>query len=213
MQRDELDSLIAELMTEHFERLRVDLWRDLASKPVPPFRAPAPWTEGRHGAGIVVRHRNGLFMAQRDTSGEPGVERDAWLPLVVGVAEINLAWQGERTFAARIELSDGCEIEIEREIAVPIYRGAWEPGRDYEPGDRVARQGEFEACAMSKGIDPVSDAAAGFWVKIAKSRASAPVFTLDDDGTLRTDSRAIGSLKPLLLDTLKRAGIDIAEGG
>ena len=115
---------------------------------------------------MTVRHRNGLFLARRDTEGEPGKD-DAWLPVLVGVAGLDLRWEGERTVALRAMLSDGTSYEMVRTLAVPIVRGYWSADAEYEAGDRVFRFGEYHALQASKGIEPGS---AGNEESLAESR-------------------------------------------
>src|SRR5947208_12930194 len=106
MTREEIITLIATVVGEEVLGAKAELVghveRAVAAKPLPPFVPPAAWTEGRHGAGITVRHRNGLFLARRDTADEPPA--DAWLPILVGVAGLDLRWEGERTVALRAML-------------------------------------------------------------------------------------------------------------
>lgn len=196
MNRDDVDGLIADVLAEHFARLRSDLEARADRRALPPFAPPAAWSAGRHGASSVVRHRNGLFAARRDTDAEPGTD-EAWLPLLVGVASLEFEWD-ERTLVVRAALSDGAVVEISRELTVPIVRGYWDAEQDYRPGDRVIRFGEWHATQPSKGVDPASADAGGHWLKVSGKQARGPAFTLDDEGTLFEGGRAAGSLKPLI---------------
>jgi hypothetical protein len=208
MTRDEADALIADLMAEHFDRLRGELEtriaREIAAKPLPAFVPPPVWVEGkRFAGGSTVRWRNGLFFAQRDSEGEPGVD-DAWLPLVVGLAGFDMRWLDDRTFACDAVLSDGRIIETRRDFAVPIVRGYWNAETTYLPGDRVFRYGEWHATAMSLGIDPTTDAEQ-HWEKVGGKYARAALaLALDDEGTLTESGRAIGTFKPLIEAVLDR---------
>jgi hypothetical protein len=207
MTREEADALVAEVMAEHFERLRdvlIDtIERNIRDKPIPPFTPPTPWTPARYGAGVTVRHRNGMFYARRDTDEEPGTA-DAWLPLLVGVAGIDMRWNGERALVLAVELSDGRVVETERELAMPIVRGYWDAETIYAPGDRVFRYGEWHACAPSQGIDPTADGGEQAWVKVAGKAVRTVSFKLDDDGTMYESGHAIGSVKPVIVETLER---------
>lgn len=207
MKREDVDAMVADAMAEHFMRLRTDfeahIDRRIAEKPLPPFVPPMPWTPGRHGAGAVVRHRNGVFSARRDTEREPGTD-EAWLPILVGLAGIDLRWEGERTVALRAMLSDGTSYEMIRTLAVPIVRGYWSAEAEYEPGDRVFRFGEWHAVQSSRAIDPTSPAADGIWLKVSGKQARGLAFTLDDEGTFFEGGRAAGSLKPLIEKLLTR---------
>ena len=97
MTRDEILAIVSTVVADELVGVKAELAshveRAVAAKPLPPFVPPPVWTEGRHGAGVVVRHRNGLFLARRDTEGEPGKD-DAWLPLLVGLAGLDLRWEG-----------------------------------------------------------------------------------------------------------------------
>jgi hypothetical protein len=201
MNRAEADALVADVMAEHFARLRDELVaridRAIDEKAIPPFVPPLVWTRGRHGAGTVVRHRNGVFMARRDTGAEPGTN-EAWLPLLVGVAALDLRWKDERALLLAVELSDGTIVETERQMAVPIVRGYWDAEANYEPGDRVFRYGEWHACKPSQGIDPTAAGSEQAWVKVSGKNARGVSFSVDDEGTMFEGGREIGTLKPMV---------------
>jgi len=201
LKRDgDLDLFLAELLAEHLGQFRVEIERMVAAKPLPPFTPPPVWVAGRHGASVVVRHRNGLFSARRDTDDEP--PSDAWLPLLVGIASVEIDWPDDRTLRFAVAMSDGNVIENAREFTVPIARGFWQAEATYREGDRVLRFGDWQAAKASTGIDPNGDANDGHWVKVAGKRDRALSLRLDDDGTLYEDGRAIGSIKPLVSELL-----------
>jgi hypothetical protein len=209
--RADIDDLVAEILGEHLERFRGDFERmrqelggfidaTVAAKPLPPFVPPAAWAAGRHSGGCVVRHRNGLFFARRDTNDEPPT--DAWLPLLVGIAGVAFEWPDDRTMVLRVELSDGEVVESERDFVVPIARGFWKAEETYREGDRVLRFGDWQAALPSTGIDPNSAANDGHWIKVTGKQHRAVSFKLDDDGTLYESGQAIGSIKPLVAELL-----------
>lgn len=210
MTREELDALVADSLAEEFDRLRGDLEaridRGVAARPIPPFTPPPIWTEGAYGAGATVRAHGGIFYARRDTSGHPGDDDGAWLPLVVGLAGFDMRWTDERTVRLFARLSDGTVVESVRSIEVPIVRGYWDAETDYAPGDRVFRYGEFHATAPSRGVDPTLPGWEASWLKVGgRHAARALALVVDDDGTIREGGKAIGSLRPLfakLLDEL-----------
>jgi hypothetical protein len=207
MTREEILTIVSTVVAEELVGAKAELTthvdREVAAKPLPPFVPPPVWTEGRHGAGVTVRHRNGLFAARRDTDGEPGRD-DAWLPVLVGVAGLDLRWQGERTVALRAMLSDGSSYEMVRTLAVPIVRGYWLADADYEAGDRVFRFGEFHALVPSKGIEPGSAGAEETWLKVGGRNAKPDkrAFALSEDGELTESGHVIGSFKPLIVTVL-----------
>lgn len=207
MTREELDALVADVLAEHLARFHADMLahidRAIAAKPLPPFVPPPVWTEGRHGAGAVVRAHNGLFMARRDTTEHPGDDSGAWLPLVVGIAGVDMRWTDERTACFWLRLSDGTIVETRREIEVPIVRGYWDAETDYKPGDRVFRYGEFHALAPSRGVDPTLAGSDSCWLKVGgKHAARGPSFAIDREGTLSEGGKEIGTLKPLIKNLL-----------
>lgn len=207
MDRQQVDALIAEIMTEHFDHLRAELEaridRAVGSKPLPPFGPPPVWVAGRHGAGVNVRHRNGVFHARRDTEEEPG-KSDAWLPLLVGVATMEFQWTDDRRITLSVELSDGTTKAVSHDLAVPIVRGFWEVEADYKPGDRVFRFGEWHATAESKGIDPTGAEAEGKWIKVNGKAARGVSFKVDDDGTISENGHPIGTLKPMVVELFNK---------
>lgn len=210
MNRDQLLALVTEVLAGELSLLRDDLEaridRRVDTKALPPFVPPPAWTEGRHGAGVSVRHRNGLFVARRDTETEPGRDDGAWLPLVVGIAGLDLRWTGERDVAFRASLSDGTHYELMRHIPVPIVRGYWLAEVDYEIGDRVFRWGEFHALEPSRGVEPGTPGSESKWLKVGGKNARAMLpLTIDDEGEISEGGRVLGSIKPLvarLLDEL-----------
>jgi hypothetical protein len=215
MNRAELDTLIAELMVEHFVRLKAELLSSIVDlvadgiehKALPPFVPPPAWVEGkRWSAGISVRHRGGIFYAQRDTSGEPALD-EAWVPLIVGLAGIDLRWLDDgHTFTAHAALSDGRVVEHQCEIAVPIVRGYWTPEETYMPGDRVFRYGEHHCLKMSLGIDPTSAEAAGHWEKVGGKHARDLSFALDETtGELTENGRVVGNVRRVFVAAVAEA--------
>ena len=207
MTRDQILAIVSTVVTEELISVKAELMghvdRAVAAKPLPPFVPPPVWTEGRHGAGVAVRHRNGLFLARRDTEGEPG-KHDAWLPLLVGVAGLDLRWEGDRTVALRATLSDGTSYEMIRTLAVPIVRGYWSPDVDYELGDRVFRFGEFHALQASKSVEPGGAGSEEHWLKVGGKNAKPEkrAFALTNNGELMESGHVIGSLKPMIAEVL-----------
>lgn len=211
MNRDDVDAFLAELIAEHMTGLRVELLqhveRLIASKPLPPFVPPAPWDARGvlHPAGVVVRHRNGLFSARRDTTEEP--PSDAWLPLVVGLAGLDLRWSdSDRVFVCIAQLSDGRTVEHKAEIAVPIVRGYWQPEIMYYPGDRVFRYGEHHCRKACMGLDPNKPEHAEHWEKVGGKYARDVVFVLDDEtGELSENGRTVGNVRKVFEGVVARA--------
>jgi hypothetical protein len=209
LDREAVDALVADVMAEHFERFRADLdariERLIAAKPIPPFNPPPVWTEGRHGAGSVVRAHNGIFYAKRDTTDKPGDSDGAWLPLVVGVAGFDLRWLDDRRLVCFVRLSDGTIIETERKLPVPIVRGNWDAATPYDTGDRVFRFGEFCAIEPSTGIDPTAPGAESHWLKVGGKYARALALAFDDDGNITENGRTLGNLTPIVVRSLDAA--------
>jgi hypothetical protein len=193
----DINAEVADILAEHLTDFRAEIIRLVAEKPLPPFVPPPTWQPGRHGAGAVIRHRNGLFYARRDTTDEPPT--DAWLPLLVGIASIGFEWPDDRTMVLRVELSDGGVIETERGFVVPLARGFWLADTEYREGDRVLRFGDWQAAKSSKGIDPNGADNDGHWLKVTGKQSRAAFnFKLDDDGTMYENGHAIGTIKPLV---------------
>jgi hypothetical protein len=199
MTRAEIIELITRVVGDELTLLRADVERLVALKPVPPFVPPQPWQAERlYTAGLVVRHRNGLFSARRDTLDEPPT--DAWLPLIVGVASVEMEMDGDRTVVVRSLLSDGQCVEAIHHVALPIVRGNWNAEADYSEGDRVFCHGEWHALAPSRGVEPGSSDAT--WLKVGGRIRKPLALALDADGTMTEAGHAIGSIKPLVRDLL-----------
>lgn len=206
MTRDDFEAMAAEVLADQFERMRASLQgfveRTVAGRALPPFVPPGPWTAGTHGAGTVVRHRNGMFAARRDTATEPPGE--SWLPLVVGFSGLDVAFSDDRTLTVKASLSDGTMSEASQTFAVPITRGVWQADTNYHVGDRVMRGAEYQAIAESRGIDPSSPAGESRWVKVAGKRDHGRTLqlSLTDDGDFIESGHVIGSIKPLITKLL-----------
>jgi hypothetical protein len=204
MTRDQIIELITQVVGDELTLMRADVERLIAQKPLPPFLPPAPWAAGRHAASVVVRHVNGMFMARRDTEREP--PHEDWLPVLVGIAGLEIAMEDDRTVALRGSLSDGQRFEMVRALAIPLLRGLWAADTGYAEGDRVLCNGEWQALSASKGVEPGSHGAEAAWLKVGgKSHGRVgPRFelSLDDDGNMIESGRTIGSIKPLVRELL-----------
>lgn len=181
---------------------RID--KAIASRPLPPFATPPPWTAGRHGAGTSVRANGGLFMARWDTEAEPPDE--SWQPLVVGLAGADMRWNDEqKKLVFRMRLSDGRIIENEQAIALPVVRGYWEPESTYLPGDRVFRFGEWTCLKLSLGVDPTKDES-GHWKKVGGKYARDVVFKVDEKtGEMTDNGRAIFNVRKMFAEVVAEA--------
>lgn len=200
MKREDLDAFIADVLAEHLEKFKLDIQRMVSAIALPPFLPPPMWAEGRHSAGSVVRHRNGLFSARRDTADEPPTE--AWLPVLVGIASVDIKWPDDRRMVLQVELSDGNTIETEREFNVPIARGFWNAEQKYRIGDRVLRFGEWQAIKDHVGIDPHPGDNSEYWVRVAGKQARGVSFRLDNDGKMYESEHVIGDIRPVVHDVL-----------
>lgn len=201
IERADIEATVADILAEQLQTFHATVERMVAAKPVPPFVPPPIWVPGRHGAGLSVRHRNGLFFALRDNEAEP--PSDAWLPLVVGIASVGFKWADERTMILSVELSDGHCVETERAFVLPFARGFWNAQLTYREGDRVVRFGDWQAAKESAGIDPNTEANDGHWIKVTGKQHRQLSLKLDKDGTLFENGEAIGSIKPLVAALLR----------
>lgn len=204
MKREDLDAFIADVLGEHLEKFREQLQAMVRAIPLPPFAPPQPWDSRGvlYPAGLVVRHRNGLFSSRRDTTDEP--PSDAWLPLLVGVAGVTVSWPTDRKMLLAIELSDGSKVETERDFDIPLARGFWKPDQLYRVGDRVLRFGDWQAIKDSMGIDPNAPDGGDHWVKVSGKQARGVSFKLDDEGRLYEGGHEIGTIKPVVADLLEK---------
>lgn len=192
------------------ERIQAVTTKAVAARPLPPFVPPAIWRQASYGASSVVRHRNGIFAATRDTASEPGVEPDgSWLPLLVGVARVGATIEG-RAFAVLIELSDGARELMTEELPMPVYEGIWDKAGGYVENDMVTHTGSlWIAIKDSIGVQPGVDEAADSWRLAAKAgdRGPMPTLELDDNGllTMKSGNKTIGevSIRDFLEEALR----------
>lgn len=192
------------------ERIQAVTTRAVAARPLPPFVPPAAWHQASYGASAVVRHRNGIFAATRDTASEPGVEPDgSWLPLLVGLSSIAATIEG-RSFVVAIELSDGTHKRLAEELPMPVYEGIWDKAGGYAENDMVTHTGSlWIAIKDSIGVQPGVDEAADTWRLAAKAgdRGPMPTLELDDNGllTMKSGNKTIGevSIRDFLEEALR----------
>lgn len=211
---DDFEATVAAVIAAQLKALEDRLGRKLdatiAARPLPPFVAPQAWQKGRHSASAVVRHRNGIFCALRDTEGEPGADADGgWLPLLVGIAEVKARFVDEREFRLDIASSDGAVVTLANSLPIPIYEGIWDKDGGYSKDDMTTHRGSlWIAVKASAGVQPGSDEAADSWRLAAKSgeRGALPSLTLDDKGLLqmKAGDQPIGavSIRSLLEEVL-----------
>lgn len=96
----------------------------------------------RYRRGTFASHKGGLWRAVRTTEG-----MDGWECIVNGVNSVDLV-QGEeaKTYALKVEMSDGATVGTSFALPVMIYRGVFREGDEFTPGDTVTWGGSLWHC-------------------------------------------------------------------
>jgi hypothetical protein len=120
------------------------------------FREPTDYEAGKsYPYGAIVRHRGGLWHAQRMTDAAPEAERSGWTLIVNGVHAVRVtAGDDLRGFALELEPSAGAVERHAFTLPVVIYRGVHEQGKHYAQGDAVTRDGNFWIARKATRTDP-----------------------------------------------------------
>lgn len=126
-----------------------------------------------YALGTWARHRGGLWKASRDTDEmREGIAVDAgWMCVVEGFAGLSLGESSEdgRTITVTAELSSGRKATHSIETAAMIYRGIYEPGRQYAKGDVVTFAGSMLIAQRATSAMPETPTAGDDW-KLAVKR-------------------------------------------
>lgn len=118
--------------------------------PTGQFGAVRTWAPGATWAGpsTAYRHAGGLWIAYIDPGqSEPGVD-DRWHLAVDGISRAEtLVGEQPRVKQLIITMASGEVYKSEFYVPSLIWRGTWEEGADYVPGDIVAWKGASWICA------------------------------------------------------------------
>jgi len=101
-----------------------------------------------YGRGTLASHKGGLWRAFTNTDGEHG-----WACIVDGVDGIAIEAE-ERGFVISITRSTSAVQTFRCAPPALIYRGVYEYGRRYEPGDVVTFGGSVWHCNAATGAKP-----------------------------------------------------------
>ena len=111
----------------------------------------------RYPLGTWARHAGGLWRASRDTDamGEQDPVAAGWLPMVDGIAGVEILQHDERSFSLKVQLSSGAEQRHGFKLASMIYRGVYSEAQEYDTGDAVTDDNQtWVAVQPSKGVRP-----------------------------------------------------------
>ena len=93
-----------------------------------------------YARGTFAAYQNGLWWASRDTAGA-----DGWRCIFDGQTQ-TFERDGERGIAITATFASGAVTRTVFVFPVPLYRGTYEEGRIYEPGDMVTWAGSVWHC-------------------------------------------------------------------
>lgn len=121
----------------------------------------------------LVTHNGGVFQRFAKGEGGPGEERSGWVCLVDGVSNISWETSEDGRYKKRIEyLSSGKVLETEFHDPLPIHKGKWEEGQEYEKGDEVAWSGStWRSKGEGNGEEPGKGEG---WLLVAQRGARGP---------------------------------------
>jgi hypothetical protein len=114
----------------------------------------------------LVAHRGGLWQAINNTGEEPGTGND-WRLLANGVSDISgyVDEDDPRLLTIGHQMSSGATVNLEVRLPLPLHKGRYEPGTEYQQGDEVAWSGStWRAATATKTEPPSAD-----WRLVAKA--------------------------------------------
>jgi hypothetical protein len=94
--------------------------------------------------GTFARHDGGIIRSFRDTIPGPDLAASGWEVVLAGISQLEFS-QGTdgRSFTLTARLTGGTAAESIFSIPVMIYRGIYQPERQYELGDTVTWGGSI----------------------------------------------------------------------
>jgi hypothetical protein len=120
-----------------------------------------------YALGTWARHRGGLWKAMRDTDELRDGEATGagWACVVEGFAGLSLTKSSDdgRTLTIAAELSSGRKSLHTVEWDSMIYRGIYEPGKEYRKGDVVTFAGSMLIAQRATSAMPETPAAGDDW--------------------------------------------------
>ena len=111
----------------------------------------------RYPLGTWTRHAGGVWRAIRDTDplGEQDPVAAGWVPMIEGIAGVEIQQLDERSFALQVRLSSGSVQQHAFKLASMIYRGVYLDTQEYDVGDNVTDDNQtWVAVQPSKGVRP-----------------------------------------------------------
>ncbi len=125
------------------------------------------WVDGlAYWGNTLVTHRGGLWQAINNTGQEPGLGGD-WRLIADGLNDISgyMAEEDPRLLTLVHEMSGGSIVNLELRLPLPLHKGRYEPGTEYQQGDEVAWSGStWRAAGTTKTEPPSPD-----WRLVAKA--------------------------------------------
>ncbi|MEM5403779.1 hypothetical protein [Paraburkholderia unamae] len=114
-----------------------------------------------YARGTFAWQEGGLWRAEAKTDGMTG-----WRCVMNGTAAVDVIHDGERAFSMLVHRTDGTVEPHPFTLPVALYRGVYEQGRTYEPGDIVTWAGSMWHCNATTTDKP--DAGSGAWTLAVK---------------------------------------------
>lgn len=99
--------------------------------------------------GLFAKHKGGLWVSRRQTSG-----MDGWECIIDGIDKVSFQKTGERDFACLIAKSSGEVIKSEFGVPMMIYRGIHKEGLVYSKGDCTTWGGSLWHCDEANNERP-----------------------------------------------------------
>jgi hypothetical protein len=118
--------------------------------------------------GTFARYAGGLIHAYRDTT--PGADWDAsgWEVMVAGIAKIQATISSDfRSVTIAIDMTGGAQTQASFEIPAMIYRGVYDPEKEYDQGDVATWNGSAWHC-QKNGVRMAPMETGGDWKLMVK---------------------------------------------
>jgi len=121
--------------------------------------------EKSYTRGVFAIHKGGLWRSYERTSGMRG-----WEPVVDGIADIQIDYDGERGIKIITEKSSGDIVAKEFVIPLVLDRGVYKEGQAYAKNDGVTYAGSYWIAQKDAPVGKPGDSNADFRLAVKKGR-------------------------------------------
>jgi hypothetical protein len=121
-------------------------------------------------AGECLHFEGTTYQAKRVAYGDPFTDPDSWEERAVGVTAVEVSGS-DRKLAFKQTLGRGDERVSEVALPIPIMRGVWTEGVEYEPHDLVTKDGALWRCLRATSAEPPGE---DWQLAVGRGKAGKP---------------------------------------